>query len=223
MRKTIYEMDWESLLPEPLKSDKRVFAMAKAIAEQKRKIAAEIWNAKVWLEVDNLPEAILDILAYDLDIKWYSGDYTTETKRNIVKSAFRVYKTLGTTGAVKRALKDIYENAEVYEWFQYGGAPYYFRVLIDTTPMREQLSHRQIVAAIENYKPVRAWVDYVAYMQRVGVGIEVTTKAFSLDYDMCGTVPKISTGMKAHRSGILSGVATNAYFSDYAVCGDDGI
>ena len=59
MRKTIYDMDWESLLPEPLQSDKRVYATAKAIAEQKRKIAAEIWNVRVWREIDRLPESIL--------------------------------------------------------------------------------------------------------------------------------------------------------------------
>ena len=221
MRRTIYDMDWESLLPEPLYSDKRIFATAKAIAEQKRKISAAIWNARVWLEIDNLPERILDLLAYDLDIKWYSGDYTLETKRNILKSAFQVYKTLGTTGAVKRALKDIYENAEVYEWFQYGGEPYRFRVLIDTTPMRENLSHRQIIEAIETYKPLRAWADYVAYMQRAGIGISVSRKVYYLDYEMCGTQPDISTGLGINREGVNAQWRGNAYRTLYTPASED--
>ena len=49
MRKTIQEMNWEELLPEPLKRDARIYAMAKAIGAQKRKIAEEIWRARVWL------------------------------------------------------------------------------------------------------------------------------------------------------------------------------
>ena len=103
---------------------------------------------------------------------------------------------------MKRALKDIYENAEVYEWFDYGGEPYRFRALIDTTPMREQLNHRQIVEAIETYKPARAWPDYIAYMKRVGIGISVSSRVYRLDYEMCGTQPDISTGLGIHRGTV---------------------
>ena len=70
MRKTIQEMNWEELLPEPLKRDARIYAMAKAIGAQKRKIAGEIWRARVWLEIERMPEEILDALAYDMDVRW---------------------------------------------------------------------------------------------------------------------------------------------------------
>lgn len=221
MPKTIYDMDWESLLPEPLKSDKRIYAAAKAIAKQKRAVADAIWNTRVWMEIDNLPEQILDLLAYDLDIRWYDGDYSLETKRSIIKSAFHVYKALGTKGAVKQALKNVYDAVEVYEWFEYGGEPYRFRVLIDTTNKGETISHNQIEAAIRNYKPVRAWLDYIAYMNRVGIGIGVSTKVYYLDYDMCGTQPDISTGLAIHKEHITATWSGKGYGTEIQMTSSD--
>lgn len=167
MRKTIQEMDWEELLPEPLKRDARIYAMAKAIGAQKRKIAGEIWRARVWLEIERMPEEILDALAYDMDVRWYSGDYDLALKRKVMGSACMVYRTLGTAGAVKQAIGDVYEKAEIQEWFQYGGAPYHFRLLIDqkfegTDPER----HQQALERVNFYKNVRSQLDGVEYIAR---------------------------------------------------------
>lgn len=167
MHKTIQEMDWESLLPEPLKRDPKIYAMAKAIGQQKRKVAEEIWRARVWLEIQRMPEEILDALAYDMDLRWYSGDYDLELKRKILKSACMVYRTLGTAGAVKQALGDVFEQAEIREWFQYGGAPYHFKILIDqryegTDPER----HQQALDRVSFYKNIRSHLDGVEYIAR---------------------------------------------------------
>ena len=165
MHKTIYDMDWESLLPGPLKKDRRVYAMAKAIAEQKRKIAAEIWRVKIWENIDRLPEEILDILAHDFKIDWYDYDYPAEIKRDLLKSNYYVHKHLGTKSAVETAISGIYKDTGVEEWWEYGAEPYHFRLLIDATyEDADPVLHKKIIDRVEYYKNARSCLDGVEYI-----------------------------------------------------------
>lgn len=115
----IYHAAWEELLPEPLHSDLKIYAMGRAIAEQKRKISAEIWKARAWALIGQLPEEVLDALAYDLDVKWYRGSYSLETKQAIMKNAFRSYKALGTKKSVEDNVTAVFGEGTVVEWFEF--------------------------------------------------------------------------------------------------------
>ena len=42
-----------------------------------------------------------------------------------------MHKYRGTKFALKRALNILGIETEVYEWFEYGGRPYYFKISID--------------------------------------------------------------------------------------------
>lgn len=161
----IYDMKWEELLPESLKGDSRIMAMAKAIGEQKRKIAAELWRVRVWQEIERMPEAVLDVIAYDLDVRWYDGEYPVAVKREVLKKLFSTYKTLGTPGAVKQCLGDIYQNAEIKEWWQYDGKPYRFKLELDaeyegTDPER----HNRAIARMGYYQNARSELDGIEYV-----------------------------------------------------------
>lgn len=190
MPSTIYNVQWEELLPEALRKDERIAALAQVIAKQKRKIADEIWRVRVWTEIDRMPEKILDLLAYDMKIDWWDDGYSIEEKRRTIKSAWSVHERMGTKAAVETAISAIYPGTKVKEWFEYGGDPYMFRLEIDAT--YENVSpekHQRVLERVEYYKNLRSYlegVDYVAkpdayctaYMgiEAIGIGMQMTVE-----------------------------------------------
>ena len=121
------------ILPAVLARDKNVYALAEAIAEA---LVAELGNidlVRIYARIDELPERLLDILAYDFKVDWWDGDYTLEQKRKTLKDSWRVHRMMGTRAAVELAVQAVFSSATVSEWFEYGGKPYYFRLSVDDT------------------------------------------------------------------------------------------
>lgn len=126
----------ESLLrqfPVALQSDPSSAALGEVTARLLVRRPEEIGCLSLYPRIDELPEDLLDILAYDFKVDWWDAEYSLEEKRRIFKDSWYVHKHLGTKAAVETALRAIYPKAEVQEWFQYGGKPYFFRLSIDLT------------------------------------------------------------------------------------------
>ena len=161
---SIYEAEWEDLLPEELKQDKRIVALITAIAEQKRKIAQEIWRARPWPDFQGINEDMMEILRQDLDISEYEFQGTAEDKQRILQKARGLHRNAGTVSAVKDAIATVYPdgNGDVLEWFDYGGNPYYFQPIIDVTGADVDDDKLQtVLARINAAKNVRSWIDRV--------------------------------------------------------------
>jgi phage tail P2-like protein len=182
-------------LPDVLKNDKKMCALATVIADLLSGQVGEIRKLKIYSQIDSLPEPLLDILAYDFKVDWYGYDYDIDVKRAQLKDSFNVRRHLGTRGAVERALSDIYPGTEVEEWFDYGGDPYHFRVLLDVTDQRVSLSHDEIIRAIEMFKSRRSHLqdNTVIYRSRVRIVIGVTTGYVLYEVRLCGTYPVRAT------------------------------
>ena len=116
-------------LPPVLRNDRRMMALGQVVAEELSDRMSEIEKAAIYPRIDELDEALLDILAYDFKVDWYGYDYPLETKRALLKSSFYIHRHLGTKGAVEAAIQSMYPKSIVEEWFDYveGGNPYTFR------------------------------------------------------------------------------------------------
>ena len=82
-------------LPAVLARDKNTHALAEAVAEA---IVAELENidlVRIYARIDELPEDLLDILAYDFKVDWWDGDYTLAQKRQTLKDSWRVHRIDG--------------------------------------------------------------------------------------------------------------------------------
>ncbi|MDA9573345.1 phage tail protein I [Rickettsiales bacterium] len=78
------------------------------------------------------PENILPWLAFAVSVDDWDDNWTLEVRRNVIKASIEVHKKKGTIGALRSALEAFnYENITVEEWFNYGGAPHFFRVFFD--------------------------------------------------------------------------------------------
>lgn len=155
------------VFPPYLATDERQYSLAKLTAEELEARAEETKLAAIYQNIDALPEWALDRLAYDFKVDWYDPEYTIEEKRATIKSAWRVHRILGTKAAVEEAISAIYPKTKVEEWFQYGGQPYHFKLLIDVTYERvDPEKHRRVLERARYYKPLRSTMDGVSYEAR---------------------------------------------------------
>lgn len=131
MSESIYEP--QSLLaafPYSLSRDTDKDKLAVTVADELVRTLINTDRAMIFPRIDELPERVLDILAYDLKIDWYELDAPVWNKRQAVKECLLVHKYKGTKYAVETALRSMYNSAEVKEWFEYGGEPFHFTVKV---------------------------------------------------------------------------------------------
>lgn len=191
MNDTVFEIDFTRALPPTLKNDENMLALAKVVAGELQTTAQLSRLNLIYARIDELEENLLDVLAYDFHVDWYSYDYPVEAKRAVIKDSVRVHKRLGTLYAVKTALGSVYPESEVEEWFDYGGEPFSFRVVLDVTNSKAPAEYFAIKKAVDSYKRLTAHLDDLIYQCRAVVEIRVDTEIFYLSATMTGK----------HRSG----------------------
>ena len=159
-------------LPIALQKDLSAVALAEAMAELLAQRPAEIERLRIYPVIDRLDEQLLDILAYDFKVDWWDADYSLDEKRRTLKDSWRVHKQLGTRAAVETAVSAIYSNSKVREWWEYGGKPYHFQLLIDAADKDispEKLN--RVITRVEFYKNLRSFMD--------GIFVKLSGAAFS--------------------------------------------
>ena len=151
-------------LPAVLANDDNMAALASAVAEVLAARVGEIERVSIYSQIDRLPNELLDILANDFKVDWWDANYTLEEKRRTLKDSWNVHRRLGTKAAVVLAISAIYPDTQVSEWWEYGGKPYHFKLLIDATyedvnPVR----HQRVIDRVAFYKNLRSVLDEVEY------------------------------------------------------------
>lgn len=160
----IRSVDFTRSLPPPLKDDPEINALGRAIAEQLQITAQQIRQNIIYARIDELDEQTLDILAYDLHVDWYDYSYPIEVKRRTIKDSVKIHRRLGTKYAVETALGAVFPGTRVEEWFEYGGDPYTFRVIINAT--ENGVTAAQQAAVLERvifYKNLRSHLEAVRF------------------------------------------------------------
>ena len=199
----IYTVNFADYLPEALKQDPKTRAIAEAVTREALTVSGEIENVLIYSRIDELPEALIDILAYDMHVDWYDYSFPLKVKRDILKGSVKVHKKMGTKYAVEKALGALYPQSEVEEWYQYEGEPHHFHIVCDVTENRVTASFQEIVKAVMMYKRLSSHLDEVVYQASVGIRIETHTDFFLYKNPatgslMAGTYPqRIRRGVQA--------------------------
>lgn len=166
-----YSADFTNSLPPALKNDPDMMALAQTISAQLRATAAEIRKNIIYARIDELDEATLDVLAYDLHVDWYDYSYPIEVKRRTIRDSIQVHRRLGTKYAVEKALGAVYPGTKVEEWFEYGGDPYKFRVVIGATEAGITADRQAAVLdRVRFYKNLRSHLEAISYQIRKANG-----------------------------------------------------
>ena len=134
-------LEFIRLLPRFMREDGAVKGLAAAMDEIVPELAQSTATLSTWDHIDELTEAELDALAWELNILWYDTGASLDTKRALVKDSDLVYKRLGTKWAVENVINSYFGEGFVEEWFEYDGQPGRFRVY-STNP---SLSNERLV------------------------------------------------------------------------------
>lgn len=156
--KSIYNYDFSKSAPSFLRDDSAVGPFIKMFSNQMQKFIKNFEKVLIFCNIDNLPENILDILAYDLHIDWYDCDYSIEKKRVCVKESIIVHSKLGTAKSVISAIKAVLPDAEITEWFSYGGKPKRFKIEVNNATVT-MAQIEKVVKDIEYTKKLSAVLD----------------------------------------------------------------
>lgn len=61
----------------------------------------------------------------------WSNCTTIEEKRDLIKNSLNLHRFRGTKYSLKRVLEILGLNGQISEWFEYGGKPYHFKIMVD--------------------------------------------------------------------------------------------
>lgn len=180
--------------PVALSKDPKMIALAKSVANVLAHRRSEIKSLLIYNRIDELPEELLDILAHDFAVDWYDYDLSLEAKRRTIKTMMYIHRHRGTTGAVVQGVCNIYPGSRVEEWWQYGGEPYHFRIILDMGQAPESLVETdRIMWAIGYYKSLRSHNDGVYYQSTFIIEVGCSTGYVVYAVRRCGTYPRRAT------------------------------
>lgn len=159
-----------SQFPSALTYDKSILALAYAFAEMLAQHGEDVKDVDIYQIIDELPEGILDILAYDFKVDWWDYNYSVEEKRRLLKNSWRIHRFVGTPAAVSWAIDSIFGNGEVQEWFDYDGEPHHFRAFCCNDG-----TYRPVTDLTEFYKLVNVVKRRSSWLDGVVIGTDMGT------------------------------------------------
>lgn len=185
MSKELQHTSLLDILPQNLLRDEQIKAAAQALDAELQKITAATKEALLLPRLDELPEAVIDLLAWQWHVDFYDDLKTLQGKRNAICKSIELHRIKGTRLAVEMALRMIYSSGIIQEWFEYDGKPYHFRVQ-HTNP--DTVSHEEIerlLRVIYAVKNVRSVLEDIGFDRHVKIGLHYgvaisTNKAYRI-------------------------------------------
>lgn len=153
-------LDLLQLQTQMMKKDEAVIGFSAALGDQLKKIDSETGRALIYSQIAQLPEDVLDILAWQFGADWYSATADIEIKRQAIKDVLYLSQIRGTPAAVKRIVEIYFGDGRVEEWFEYGGEPGYFRVVTNNTAATSEQAEL-FSKAVNSVKRLSAWLETI--------------------------------------------------------------
>lgn len=164
MPKTIYDVTLAELMPPGMTKDPKIAAACAAFDAMAALTAAAIQKVSVLDSIAGQDGDVTDALAVQMHVDYYNQALDLAIRRSLVQNSGAIHKIKGTPGAVERVARLVFGSAQVQEWFEYGGAPYHFRVLINEFPDSDsQMGEvNRAVASAQNARSVLDEVQIIA-------------------------------------------------------------
>ncbi len=181
----------DSLLPHNASSQERDIEAVTGPALAPAVPLREIWNPDV------CPEDMLPWLAYAVSVDVWDPSGSVEIRRQVINTSFDVHRTKGTRKSVELALSALGFTVDLSEWFEYGGAPYTFRIdaysedvfvagVQTETPIYERVSR-----LIETVKPARTHFDLrIGESFRDGVNVRTAARQVQVHHGHIDPSPR---------------------------------
>ena len=164
MSKDLQSVSLLDILPPNFLADKQIDAAARALDTELQKVTAATKEALLLPRLDELPEAVIDLLAWQWHVDFYEPiGMDIETKRRLIKNSIAWHRIKGTPAAVEQVVSTVFDTSHVQEWFEYGGKPYHFKVVTeDVTTDKDVLERMR--CAINTAKNARSWLETIEFI-----------------------------------------------------------
>ena len=124
----IYSLSLTDIAPPNIASDHEVSSIITALDPQLQELSRDSLQPLILARIDELPEPVLDLLAWQLHADFYDLAGTIDMKREAVKSSILWHMHKGTEWAIHEALRQIDIRAEFVPWWDDDSDPYTFKL-----------------------------------------------------------------------------------------------
>lgn len=176
-----------NLIPHSLQQDPFVIALSNAVEKELKEAYNEARVLFNLSDYDNLPEGILDYLAYDQHIDFYEVTLPIEQKRGLLKNSIPWHRKKGTPSAVEGLISTLFDQGRVEEWFEYGGEPYYFRIVTTNKSVTNEKA-AEFIRALDSVKNKRSWLETVILESAESMNLVVGAFVHEGDYTIARQV-----------------------------------
>lgn len=143
------------ILPGEFIRQPQVVAISYALKQEYARFFLISQTALVYAAIDQAGDTVLDYLAVELHVRYYSRDFDIDKKRALIKTAIQVGAKDGTKYAVDTAIQTAVGNGKSLNWFEYGGDPGHYRIDINM----EGYDLDDLFTAINTVKRLSAHLD----------------------------------------------------------------
>lgn len=148
------------LFPNSLQHDEFVIALIEAFEIQIKELYEEFLS----LVTDDLPDILVDYLAFEKHVDFYDDTLPIEIKRTLVKESIHMHRIKGTKAAIELLIQTVFGDGQVEEWFDYDGTPYTFRVLTSNSSATTEKAV-EFIKSVNSVKNRRSHLERVALVQ----------------------------------------------------------
>ncbi len=229
----IYTLSLADIAPSSITYDPHITSIIHSLDPQLQQVSSASLQPLILARIDELPEPVLDLLAWQMHSDFYDLAATLSMKREAVKSSILWHMHKGTQWAIIEALRQIDIKAEFVHWHDSGEQPYTFKLkaIVAGDFYRTQGKDKLIASirrAVDESKSARSLMtDLETRMEfREDLGLYVGASTLTSGYRVLGlqpvSFPERSTfyvglpaGLQGHvRVGLAhDSIGTNALYA----------
>lgn len=155
------------LLPTSIASDETIKNICTSIVGRLKLINEKAELVLLLPRLDQLPETLVDELAWQYHVDFYDYAADINKKRALVRKAIDWHRRKGTPAAVEEVCAAVFKSAKVGENWEYGGEPYHFQVRRISESIPNQSVIDNLYRAIKESKNARSWLDGLSFFREI--------------------------------------------------------
>lgn len=156
----ILNANYQQIFPENLKKYKNLKTLAIQFEKSlKKEVVSEIPKLALYENLETQSDKTLTELAYQYSVDNWEEILSREVKINLIKNAIMVHRKKGTKFSIENNLKKLNRPLKVEEWWEYGGAPFTFKITTNVFKSIEWLD--LLLEIIEKYKNCRSIIETI--------------------------------------------------------------
>ena len=124
----IYTLSLNDIAPHSITQDTEISSLITALDPEFQQVSKASLEPLILARIDELPERVIDFLAWQLHTDFYDLAGTLSMKREAVKGSILWHMHKGTQWAILEALRMIGIDAEFVHWHDDNSEPYTFKL-----------------------------------------------------------------------------------------------